>query len=405
MNRTFSGKRRGSANTGRHRFSISTFRGLQQPPLSKKMNQMIKSENAAIAAHESAARQRISVSAQLSEWGDTTEDEAVSDISDKLGVLMAEMGEQEDGYAQNLEEYRTVLKHIRDTERSVQPTRDQRSKISDDIQRLKIKEPNSHKIETMEQELVRAEAQNLVAEAQLTNVTRQRLKEAYSIHLAAVIERGEKQILLARHARRLLNCLDDTSVIPGDEPSAYVRGDEAKQIVEDAERDFHSWESSVEPIKERTEAAPTSTSIPSSAREVRGVPTAESQTPESLVEQEGSQAEDASASEEGFHFAETDVVAPRPRVHSMSAPRMDSEALEKRGSSALSPAGNGVEGVNSGRMMGGMGGGQKAVPFDSTQNTGLSSAGFAMGTNKSEPMTSDIGGAIETQVQRIAVPI
>lgn len=134
------------------------------------MNRVIKSENSAIAAHESAARQRMSIAAQVSDWGETTEDDAISDISDKLGVLLAEMGEQEDTYAQQLEEYRTVLKHIRDTEGSVQPTRDQRTKLSDEIQRLKLKEPNNHKIETMEQELVRLEAQNMVAEAQLTNV-------------------------------------------------------------------------------------------------------------------------------------------------------------------------------------------------------------------------------------------
>lgn len=134
------------------------------------MNRVIKSENSAAAAHESAGRQRIAVGEQVSDWGETTQDETISDISDKLGVLLAEMGEEEDVFAQNLDEYRTVLKHIRDTEGSVQPTRDQRAKISDEIQRVKLKDPNSHKIETLEQELVRAEAQNLVAEAQLINV-------------------------------------------------------------------------------------------------------------------------------------------------------------------------------------------------------------------------------------------
>ena len=68
----------------------------------------------------------------------------------------------------------------------------------------------------LEQELVRAEAENLVAEAQLSNVTRQKVKEAYASQLAAVIERSEKQAIIARHARRMLNLLDDTPVVPGD---------------------------------------------------------------------------------------------------------------------------------------------------------------------------------------------
>lgn len=42
--------------------------------------------------------------------------------------------------------------------------------VSDEIQKLKYKEPQSTKIVQLEQELVRAEAQSLVAEAQLTNI-------------------------------------------------------------------------------------------------------------------------------------------------------------------------------------------------------------------------------------------
>ena len=44
--------------------------------------------------------------------------------------------------------------------------------MSDEIAKLKYKEPQSTKIVQLEQELVRAEAQSLVAEAQLTNIVR-----------------------------------------------------------------------------------------------------------------------------------------------------------------------------------------------------------------------------------------
>ena len=143
---------------------------MQQPELSKKLFKMIKSENHAIGAYESASRERIAIASQLSDWGDGTGDDAISDISDKIGVLLSELGEQEDVFAQNLEDYRTVLKQIRNTESSVQPSRDHKAKVADEIQKLKYKEPQSTKIVTLEQELVRAEAQNLVAEAQLTNI-------------------------------------------------------------------------------------------------------------------------------------------------------------------------------------------------------------------------------------------
>ncbi|KAL5357518.1 Eisosome component PIL1-domain-containing protein [Aspergillus floccosus] len=253
----------------RRRFSIATLRGLQQPGLSKKMNRLVKSENSVISAYERAGRERVSVASQLSEWGESTDDDAVSDISDKLGVLLAEMGEQEDVFAQNLEDYRTLLKHIRETESSVQPSRDYRAKVADDIQKQKLKDPNSLKLETLEQELVRAEAQNLVAEAQLTNMTRQKLKEAYDVHLAAVIERGEKQILLARHARRLLNCLDDAPVAPGDARKEYDRAYEAKQVIEEAEKDLLAWQPTIAPIQTSAGEVPANTLLPAPARKAK----------------------------------------------------------------------------------------------------------------------------------------
>lgn len=148
----------------------NSLRGNTQPELSKKLYKLIKEESRAIGAYEEAGRERAAIASQLSEWGEETGDDAISDISDKLGVLLSEIAEQEDSYAQNLEESRVVLKAIRNTEKSVQPSRDHKAKIADEIAKLKYKEPTSTKIPEFEQELVRAEAQSLVAEAQLTNV-------------------------------------------------------------------------------------------------------------------------------------------------------------------------------------------------------------------------------------------
>ena len=149
---------------------MATLRGIQQAELSKKLFKIIKSENHVIGSYEAASRERIAIATQLSDWGEATGDDTISDISDKLGVLLSELGEQEDVFGQNLEEYRGVLKQIRNTESSVQPSRDHKAKIIDELAKLKYKEPQSTKIVQLVQELVRAEAQNLVAEAQLTNI-------------------------------------------------------------------------------------------------------------------------------------------------------------------------------------------------------------------------------------------
>ncbi|KAL9600755.1 MAG: hypothetical protein Q9219_002996 [cf. Caloplaca sp. 3 TL-2023] len=232
---------------------MASLRGMQQPELSKKLFKIIKSENHAIGAYETASRERISIASQISDWGEATGDDSVSDISDKIGVLLSEIGEQEDLFAQNLEDYRSVLKQIRNTESSVQPSRENKAKITDEIQKLKYKEPQSTKLVQLEQELVRAEAQIKRSKRDAANhflplQTRQKLKEAYDIHSSAVIERAEKQILLSRHMRRLLQLLDDTPVVPGDVRPAFEHAHQARQILNDAEEDLREWQPSFDPI-------------------------------------------------------------------------------------------------------------------------------------------------------------
>ncbi|EKD20588.1 sphingolipid long chain base-responsive protein LSP1 [Drepanopeziza brunnea f. sp. 'multigermtubi' MB_m1] len=244
-----SNKNSGSATSPRHHtFSFASLRGTAQPELSKKLYKLIKSENHLIQSYENAGKERLSIASQLSDWGEGTNDDAISDVSDKIGVLLSELGEQEDAYAHNIDDSRAILKAIRNTEKSVQPSRDHKAKLTDEIAKLKVKEPESAKLTILEQELVRAEAENLVAEAQLTNVTRQKLKEAYAAEFAATIERAEKQIILARHGRRLLNLLDDTPVIPGDVRPAYEHSNQARQILNDAEDDLKDWQPELEDV-------------------------------------------------------------------------------------------------------------------------------------------------------------
>lgn len=78
--------------------------------------------------------------------------------------------------------------------------------------------------------------------------TRQKLKEAYDVHFAATIERAEKQIILARYGRRLLNLLDDTPVVPGDVRQPFANANEARQILNEAETELQSWHPSLEAI-------------------------------------------------------------------------------------------------------------------------------------------------------------
>ena len=96
-----------------------------------------------------------------------------------------------------------------------------KQKITDQIAQLKYKEPNSPRIVVLEQELVRAEAESLVAEAQLSNITREKLKAAFTYQFDALREHSEKLAIIAGFGKHLLELVDDTPVTPGETRTAY----------------------------------------------------------------------------------------------------------------------------------------------------------------------------------------
>lgn len=78
--------------------------------------------------------------------------------------------------------------------------------------------------------------------------TRQKFKEAFDIHFASTIERAEKQIILAKQARRMINLLDDTPIVPGDSHPAFEGTEAGRQILNDAEDELRAWQPDLEPV-------------------------------------------------------------------------------------------------------------------------------------------------------------
>lgn len=116
-----------------------------------------------------------------------------------------------------------------------------KQKITDEIAKLKYKEPNSPRIVVLEQELVRAEAESLVAEAQLSNITREKLKAAFSYQFDALREHCEKVAIIAGYGKHLLDLIDDTPVTPGETRQAYDGYEASKAIIQDCEDALTNW--------------------------------------------------------------------------------------------------------------------------------------------------------------------
>jgi hypothetical protein len=116
-----------------------------------------------------------------------------------------------------------------------------KQRITDQIAQLKYKEPNSPKIVVLEQELVRAEAESLVAEAQLSNITREKIKAAFTYQFDALREHCEKVAIIAGFGKHLLELIDDTPVTPGETRAAYDGYEASKAIIQDCEDSLTNW--------------------------------------------------------------------------------------------------------------------------------------------------------------------
>ncbi|GFN17630.1 eisosome core component [Aspergillus tubingensis] len=218
------------------------------PDLARKLSQLVKMEKNVMRSMEMVSRERMETAQQLSIWGENC-DEDVSDVTDKLGVLLYEIGELEDLFVDRYDQYRVTIKSIRNIEASVQPSRDRKQKITDEIAKLKYKDPNSPRIVVLEQELVRAEAESLVAEAQLSNITREKLKAAFQYQFDALREHCEKVALIAGYGKHLLDLVDDTPVTPGETRHAYDGYDASKAIIQDCEEALANWVTSKASVK------------------------------------------------------------------------------------------------------------------------------------------------------------
>ncbi|MCJ1258262.1 Eisosome core component [Lignoscripta atroalba] len=230
---------KGSIGGAGHAFRKSAA-GAFGPELAKKLSQLVKMEKNVMRSMELVSKERMEVAQQLSIWGEGC-DEDVSDVTDKLGVLIYEIGELEDQFVDRYDQYRVTIKSIRNIEASVQPSRDRKQKITDQIAQLKYKEPNSPRIVVLEQELVRAEAESLVAEAQLSNITREKLKAAFTYQFDALREHSEKIAIIAGYGKHLLELVDDTPVTPGETRPAYDGYEASKATIQDCEDALTNW--------------------------------------------------------------------------------------------------------------------------------------------------------------------
>lgn len=91
----------------------NTFRrstaGSLGPEGSRKSSQLVKTEKNVMRALELLGEERRNAAKGLTQWGEDQEDD-VSDITDKISVLVYEMGMIDDAYIDRYDQYRLAMK-------------------------------------------------------------------------------------------------------------------------------------------------------------------------------------------------------------------------------------------------------------------------------------------------------
>jgi hypothetical protein len=155
----------------RHTNSTSGLFGSVSKVLSSndKIEKLSKATSDQYRSTELVAREQLERAFRLSDWGETTGDDEVSDITDKIGVLLAEFSDQEDNFAEKLPELLSTYSIIRKAQRAFEDSKARVDSLLSEITNLKSKIPNSPKIPKMTETLVRAETERMVREAEFKN--------------------------------------------------------------------------------------------------------------------------------------------------------------------------------------------------------------------------------------------
>ena len=96
-----------------------------------------------------------------------------------------------------------------------------KQKIEDKIFKLESEEPNSTELEGLKEELVRVDAERLVAETQLSTITHEKIKGGFNYQFEAMREFGEKLAIIAGYGQHLLELVQEAPKTAGENLPEY----------------------------------------------------------------------------------------------------------------------------------------------------------------------------------------
>jgi hypothetical protein len=144
-------------------------------------------------------------------------------------------------FQDSVDQYRETLKSISVKESSLQPGRDQKRKIKDQIERLQSSYSSMEKLNNLKEQLAQLEEFTAPDEAEMNNFKRIATREGLYLLLNGMHAMASKSDIISTFGKYIVDELDVEPVKVGEERRPYESAEKTKRIQDDAERAIEQW--------------------------------------------------------------------------------------------------------------------------------------------------------------------
>ncbi|KAI8640824.1 Eisosome component PIL1-domain-containing protein [Parasitella parasitica] len=164
-----------------------------------------------------------------------------ADVTNKLGHLLILWSNILMEFQDSVNQYRDTLKSISVKEATLQPGRDQKRKIRDQIERLKSSLSALDKVKSLEEQLEQLEEFTAPDEADMKNFKRIATREGLYLLLNGMHAMASKSDIISTFGKYIVDELDVEPVKAGEERRPYEGTEKTKRIHDDAQKAIEEW--------------------------------------------------------------------------------------------------------------------------------------------------------------------
>ncbi|RIA84553.1 Eisosome component PIL1-domain-containing protein [Glomus cerebriforme] len=213
----------------------------------KHLSKLLTAERGVWNALSTLTYEQSEAAKYLNIWG-KSEDVDLSDITEKFSLLITKLSETEGVLADRYSQYRGHLKDIRGREEAMKDQRLKKETLWNKIEKEERKASHSKHSETAEQklkdlhkELEKIEKETIAEETALQDFKRQKLRTALLLQLDALLEFGEKVIIIANYSMDIVEQIPIETTSPGEPRKTYTGQGKTSQAISDASTSLSTW--------------------------------------------------------------------------------------------------------------------------------------------------------------------